>query len=602
MKLATAVLVVLAGTIFAGTTVAQTKPANKPMNVPDKHETAGPADVIFINANIYQPSVSGHVSGETVPRNSQTGKAVSKQASSSEGTRCTALAVRGDRIIAVGIDSEVLKLKGKSTRVIDVGGKFLMPGFNDAHLHLASGGFEKLNVDLVGTTSLDEMKSRIAARAKTTVNGEWLTGRGWDHTKWAALALPTRQDIDSATDGHPAIFVRVDGHIAIANTTALQAAGITAATKDPQGGKIDRDARGEPTGILREGAQDLVNSKMPKPSPAQRRKAIELAMADAAQHGITSVQDNSSWDDFLVYEQLQREGKLTLRITEWLPFEAPMNVLLSHRSHHSAADPMLRVGMLKGFMDGSLGSRTAALLKPYADEPGNSGLPQFDQAKLNKMTDERAAAGFQIGFHAIGDRGAQMALDAYAEAERYAREHDASKAKREFRFRIEHDQVIAPEQPEQYRRLGVIASVQPNHLLTDMNWAESRIGAERAKHSYPWREFLNNDVRVAFGTDYPVEPITPFRGVYAAVSRMNEAGTQTYYPEQKLTIDEALRAYTVDAAFAEFMEREKGMLGPGMLADLVVLDRDLTQVAPQEILGTKVLRTVVAGKTVYESQ
>ena len=394
------------------------------------------------------------------------------------------------------------------------------------------------------------------------------------------------------------MFSRVDGHIAVANTAALKIGGVTGQTPAPEGGKIDHDANGEPTGILRETARDLVESKIPPPSPARRRRAAELALADAARWGITSAQDNSSWDIFLIYEDLEREGKLTLRISEWLAFDDPVSLLETHRAHHPATDPMLHTAMLKGFMDGSLGSRTAALLAPYSDDPGNSGLARYEQAKLNRMAIERAAAGFQIGFHAIGDRAVQMALDAFAAAEAAARENNQS---RDFRFRIEHDQVITPDQFAQYRKLGVIASMQPNHLLTDMNWAMERIGPERAKTSYPWKEFLDSGVPLAFGTDYPVEPITPFRGIYAAVTRMNEAGTKSYFPEQKLTIEQALAAYTTGSAYAQFAEKEKGTLAPGMLADFVVLDRDLTKVAPPEILKTRVLRTVVGGRTVYEA-
>jgi hypothetical protein len=261
---------------------------------------------------------------------------------------------------------------------------------------------------------------------------------------------------------------------------------------------------------------------------------------------------------------------------------------------------MLRTGMLKGFMDGSLGSRTAALLAPYADDPKNSGLPQYQQDQLNRMARERTKAGFQLGFHAIGDRAVAMALQAFGEGEREARENNVKQ--NDFRFRIEHDQVVTAEQPEQYAKFGVIASVQPNHLLTDMNWAEDRIGPERAKHSYPWADFVKNKVILAFGTDYPVEPVTPFRGIYAAITRMSEAGTKSYFPEQKLTITQALAAYTTGSAYAEFAEREKGLLEPGMLADFVVLDRDLTKASPHDILATKVLRTVVGGETVYEAR
>ena len=345
-------------------------------------------------------------------------------------------------------------------------------------------------------------------------------------------------------------------------------------------------------------------AKVPPPTPEQRRHAAELALADAARWGITSAQDYSDWDDFLVFEDLEREGKLTLRISEWLVFRDPVAVLQQHREHHPSADPMLHTAMLKGYMDGSLGSRTAALLAPYSDDPGNSGLPQYDQATLNKMASERVAAGFQLGFHAIGDRAAQMALDAFAESTRNPQAHAATGAKsaHDFRFRIEHDQVIAPDQFAQYKKLGVVASVQPCHLLTDMNWAVERIGPERARTSYPWKQFLDNGVPLAFGTDYPVEPINPFRGLYAAVTRKNEAGTKDYYPEQKITIEQALLAYTTGSAYAQFAETEKGTLAPGMLADFVVLDRDLTKFSPQEILKTGVVRTVVGGKTVYQAE
>jgi predicted amidohydrolase YtcJ len=495
----------------------------------------------------------------------------------------------------VGANEEIQKFKGPKTQVIDLGGHFVMPGFNDAHVHLGSGGFEKLNVDLVGSKSLDDMKQRIAARVKTASPGEWIQGRGWDHTLWAEQKTPTRADIDAVTGDHPAIFNRVDGHIAIANTAALKAAGVTAQSPDPHGGKIDRDDKGEPTGILRETAMGAVFEKIPPPSAALRRRAAELALEDAARWGITSAQDNSDWEDFLTYEQMEKEGKLTLRIAEWLPFDAPVDELKKRRAHHAAGDPMLHTTMLKGFMDGSLGSRTAAMLAPYDDDPKNAGIPRYEQDKLDTAAAERASAGFQLGFHAIGDRGARMALDAFA----YAIQKSNQKT---LRFRIEHDQVIAPEDFKKYKDLGVIASVQPNHLLTDMNWAEAHIGPARAKHSYPWKEFQDNGVPLAFGTDYPVEPITPFRGVYAAVTRKNEAGTKEYFPEQKLSINEAIAAYTTGSAYAEFAEDKKGLLTPGMLADFVVLDRDISKVAPPEILKTRVLRTVVGGKTVYEAK
>lgn len=549
------------------------------------------ADFIFVNGDIYTGAVLPYMPG---------GKAPSLE-------RVQAIAVKDGRITAVGKNDEIKKLKGKQTQVIDLGGHFVMPGFNDAHLHLANGGFEKLNVNLVGTKSLADMQERIAERAKTAVPGEWILGRGWDHTLWAGQKLPTRQDLDKVTGQHPAYFVRVDGHIGIANTAALKAAGITGQTRPPAGGSIDFDSKGEPTGIVRESAQDLVHEKIPPPTPGQRRRGLELSFQDAVEHGITSVQDNSAWEDFLVMEDMEREGALPIRVSEWLNFHDPVDTLEAHRAHHRQTDSMLHTGMLKGFMDGSLGSRTAALLAPYSDDHSNTGLPQYKQDELNDMAEKRVRAGFQLGFHAIGDAAAEMALQAFANAERLIREDQlkhpsTSRASDDFRFRIEHDQVVTADQVPRYAKLGVIASVQPNHLLTDMNWAEERIGPDRAKHSYPWADYVKNKVMLAFGTDYPVEPITPFRGMYAAVTRKNEARTKTYFPEQKLTIDQAIAAYTTGAAYAEFEERDKGLLQPGMLADFVVLDRDLTKVAPEEILKTKVLRTVVGGKIVYDSQ
>jgi predicted amidohydrolase YtcJ len=533
--------------------------------------SGSPPDIIFLNGDIYTEATSA---------------------------RAQAMAIRDGRIIATGTNNDIRKLKGEHTQVVDLGGRFVMPGFNDAHVHLAYGGREMLQVDLIGVKSLAEMQQRIAEHARTMTSADWIVGGGWDHTLWAGETLPTRQDIDAVTGGHPAVLSRVDSHIAVANTAALKAAGMFAEIPDPPGGKIDHGRNGEATGIVRETARMMLIAKAPRPSLSLRRHGIELALAEAARWGVTSVQDYSDWEDFLIYEDFEREGKLTLRISEWIAFNDSLELLQKHRAQHPAGDAMLHTAMLKGFMDGSLGSRTAALLAPYSDDPGNSGLPQYDQSALNRMAVERSAAGFQLGFHAIGDRAAQMALNAFAEAERDARENHHS---RDFRFRIEHDQVIAPDQFAQFRRLGVIASVQPSHLLTDMNWAMERIGPQRAKTSYPWKEFLDNGVPLAFGTDYPVEPITPFRGIYAAVTRKNEAGTREYFPEQKVTIEQAIAAYTTGAAYAQFAEKEKGTIAPGMLADFVVLDRDLTKVAPPEILKTKVLRTVVGGKTVYEA-
>jgi hypothetical protein len=508
--------------------------------------------------------------------------------------RVTALAVAHGEVLAMGDDTAILaKYAGPATRKVDLGGAFVMPGFNDAHAHLGMGGKILLSVDLLGVQSLGEMQARIRAAAAKAAPGQWLTGGGWDHTLWPGGTLPSRADVDAAAGGHPAIFTRVDGHIAVADSAALAAAGITRATKDPQGGEIDRDARGEATGIVRETAQGLIQA--PPPTPEQRRRGLEMALEDAVSHGVTTVQDFSDWDDFRVFEQMEKEGKLPARIAEWIPFAEPLAEEEQQQADHPKTDRMLHTTMLKGFMDGSLGSRTAAMNAPYADDPGNAGIPRFEQNELNAMAVERAKAGFQMGFHAIGDRAVEMALNALAAAEQAAPRKDA-------RDRIEHSQVVSAGDFARYKQLGVIASMQPSHLLSDMAWAGARLGPEREKYAYAWKAFLDAGVPLAYGTDYPVEPIAPFRGVYASVTRMNEAGTMTFHPEEKLTIGETLYAYTQGSAYAEFSEGWKGKLVPGYAADFVVLDRDLTRVGPREILGTVVWRTVVGGKTVYRAK
>jgi predicted amidohydrolase YtcJ len=543
------------------------------------------ADVIFTHGNVYTGVV---------------------EASSFKSIkRAQSIAVRGDRIEAVGENADILKLKGPETQVIDLGGKFIMPGFNDAHAHLSNGGLDRLNVNLLGVKSLDEFRERIRAKVDAAAPGDWILGGGWDENLWPVKTVPTRWDIDEVSGDHPVFLQRVDEHIAVANTRALQLASITIASRDPKGGKIDRDSNSQPNGVLRETARSPVFNAIPEPTHDKRRQALEAALADAAQWGLTSVQDNSqSWEDFKIFEEIEKDGKLTARISEWLPFKDPLDQLDAKRKGHPQSDPMLHTGMLKGFMDGSLGSHTAALIEPYADDPKNVGLAQYDESKLKEMTKERVLAGYQVGFHAIGDKGAQMALDAFAEAEKAAKDKKVKAANggEDYRLRIEHAQVVTPLQIVKFRDLKVVASMQPSHLLTDMRWAEARLGEKRAAHSYAWAEFLKRGVTLAFGTDYPVEPLTPFRGLYAATTRKSENGKDEYFPEQKISMDQAIAAYTTGSAFAEFDEKQKGLIVPGMFADFVVLDRDITAVAPQKLLETKVLRTVVGGKTVYEAK
>jgi predicted amidohydrolase YtcJ len=548
------------------------------------------ADTIYIHALIY----TGVVSDSSL-------RAVQ---------RAEAMAVRRDKLVAVGSESDVLTLKGPQTNVIDLHGHFVMPGFNDAHMHLTEAGRKKLTVDLTGTRSLREFQDRTREHLKGTAAQEWITGSGWDETLWPGSQLPTRSDIDEVVADHPVFLVRIDGHVAVANTLALKMAHVTPASKNPNGGEIARDASGEPTGILRETAQSVVASLVPAPTPEKHRQAIEVALQDIARSGVTSAQDFSgdteeaSRANFKILEGLEREGKLSVRISEWLPFNEPVESLKQLRDSHPPSDPMLHTGMLKAFMDGSLGSHTAAMLAPFSDDPKNSGLPQYEQAKLNQMAKERVEAGFQLGFHAIGDKAVEMALDAFAEAEKAARANgvEAQDGSENFRLRVEHAQVTNSAQVERFRELNVIASMQPSHLLTDMHWAMSRLGPQRAAHSYAWAEFENHGVKLAFGTDYPVEPVAPFRGIYAAVTRKSEDGKQEYFPAQKLSIEQAIAAYTTGSAYAEFAEKQKGTLAPGMLADFVVLDRDLTAISPEKILGARVLQTVVGGKTVYVAE
>ncbi|HMH15065.1 MAG TPA: amidohydrolase [Edaphobacter sp.] len=565
------------------------------LTTPLLHAQNNPPEIIYIHANFL------------------TGAHLRPNDLSKTPAKVTAIAVSQGKITAVGTDANLLKLQAPSTKVIDLNGAFAMPGFNDAHTHIASAGQQKLTIDLDGTKSLDEMQRRIKTFASTTKSGTWLQGAGWDHTLWPSKTLPTRADIDAVTQGHPAVFTRTDGHIVIANTAALAAAGITSKTPDPPGAKIDRDASGEPTGIVREGpALAIIYKVIPPPTSEERRRALEVAIADANANGVTSVQDFSDWEDFLVLEDLERTGNLHLRVSEWLSFDLPVATLKKLQASHSNSDLFLHTTMLKGFMDGSLGSRTAALNAPYSDDPGNSGIPRYDQAKLNAMTKERVEAGFQIGFHAIGDHANHMALEALALFSPCGYHPNSACSTGGgttdypwgTRPRIEHAQVLLPQDFERFHLEQIIASMQPSHLLTDMNWAEARLGPDRVKYSYAWRSFLDHNVVLAFGTDYPVESINPFRGLYAAITRQNEAGTRTYQPQEKITLNEAIYAYTQASAFAENQEKLKGRLEPDYVADFVVFDHDITSptLTPQELLHTQVLRTVLNGEIIYSSK
>jgi hypothetical protein len=509
--------------------------------------------------------------------------------------RVEALASRGDVIVATGSTAEIQKLIGPNTKVIDLKGGFAMPGFNDAHLHLGSAAQAKLSVDLEGAQSLAEFEKRIQAREAESKPGEWITGRGWDHTLWNPAKFPTRQDLDAISMGHPMLFSHISGHVAVANSKALELAGITAATANPPGGEIEHDAKGEPDGMLKEGAAiGLVARRIPAITAEQRRQGLELALAEAAQNGITSMQDNSSWEDFLTYRALKQEGKLSARITEWLPFDAPLDRLEQMRREGGTTDPWLKTGALKGFMDGALGTGTAALLAPYTDNPATSGILESHPGDLNQMCIERDKAGFQINFHAIGDRGNHVALDAFAAVV-------AANGARDRRDRVEHAQIVAPDDFARFGSLKVIASMQPSHQTTDMRWAEKRLGPERIKGAYAWRTMLNNGVKLAFGTDWPVEIINPMRGLHACVTRQLPDGTPAggWQPQERISLDECIHAYTVGSAYAEFEEGKKGQLVPGQYADMILLSADVTKIPPAELLKVHVLQTIVGGRGVY---
>ncbi len=511
--------------------------------------------------------------------------------------RVEAVAVQGERIVATGTTEEIRALAGEGTRVIDLQGRFALPGFNDAHIHLANGGQARLAVELNGAASLAEFQQRIRARLGDYKKGEWITGRGWDHTLWPEKRFPTAKDLDAVSAEHPMIFNRVDGHVAITNSLALKLAGTTRNTQDPPGGQIERDAAGNPTGMLKESAMGLVRRQVPEPTAAQQRRAIELALEEAARHGLTSVQDNSGWQDFLVYEQLKKEGKLTLRVTEWLPFSAPLEQLEQMRRRGGSSDPWLKTGALKGVVDGTLGSRTAGMLEPFSDDASTRGIMRIAAEDLKKMAIERDKASFQIALHAIGDGANRAALDAFAAAR-------AANGTRDARHKVEHAQVVAPSDFARFKELDVIASMQPCHETTDMRWAQERVGPERAKGAYAWRSMQKIGVRLAFGTDYPVEPLDPMIGLYACVTRERPEGGPAggWIPQEKISMDDCIHAYTAGAAYAEFEEANKGQLVPGKFADIIVLSADVTKIAAKEILKTVALTTIVGGRVVYEKK
>lgn len=510
-----------------------------------------------------------------------------------------AVAILGERIVAVGSNADVEVWRGPNTKLLDAQGELLLPGFNDAHTHFAEGGQQLDAVQLNDATSAQEFVRRIGERAKKTPKGEWILNGDWDETKWNPAELPTAEMIDPVTGDTPVFVSRYDGHMSLANSAAMKLAGVKASTPDPPGGQIVRDAKGNPTGAFKDAAESLIDKVIPPPNHEQRVRAIKRALAHAASLGVTSVQHMSAdYADIAVYAELLDEGKLTTRI-----YAAPLisdgavdQAKLGIR--HAFGSPYLRIGAVKGFADGSLGSRTAYFFEPFSDQPNNRGLLAADMHPLSAMRDRvmtADAAGIQLCTHAIGDAAISTILDLYSDV---IKAHGPA----DRRMRIEHAQHMAAKDFDRFAELHVIASMQPYHAIDDGRWAEARIGHDRASRTYAFRTFLNHGVRLAFGTDWDVAPLNPMLGVYAAVTRATLDGKNPngWFPEQKLSVAEAVEAYTMGSAYAEFQEHEKGSIAPGKLADMVLLSDDIFSIDPVRIRDVKAVTTIVGGRIVFQ--
>lgn len=508
-----------------------------------------------------------------------------------------AVAVMGERIRAVGSTEEVRCWVGPKTEVLDLGGRLVLPGFNDAHVHFYTGGRNLASVQLRDARSREEFRERLRAFAARQPRGRWILGGDWDHENWRPAALPERGWIDDVTPEHPVFVNRLDGHMALANSLALRLAGITRETPDPPGGAIVRDERGEPTGVLKDAAMARVARVIPPPDERELTEAIRAALRHAAENGVTSVQDMSASPEILgVYQELRRRGELTVRIYAVQPLAA-WERLARVGVRAGFGDARLKIGGLKAFADGSLGSTTALFFAPYADAPETAGLAADDmipEEKLRKRVAGADRAGLQVMVHAIGDRANQTVLRLF---EAVGKENGA----RDRRFRIEHAQHLRAEEIPLFGKLGVVASMQPYHAIDDGRWAEDRIGAERARGSYAFRSLLDSGAVLAFGSDWYVAPLEPLMGIYAAVTRATLDGKRPegWIPEQKIGVGEAIRAFTMGSAYASFEEDEKGSIEPGKLADMVVLSDDILSIAPEAIAKARVEITIFNGKVIY---
>ena len=516
-----------------------------------------------------------------------------------------AVAIANGRILAVGGDEEIRTCKGLNTEVVDLRGRLVVPGLADSHVHFIQGGFQLLAVDLKDAHSEEEFVRRIADKARTLPPGRWMQGGNWDEEAWPSEKLPDRWLIDPVTPRTPVFISRYDGHAGLANSLALKLAGVTKDTPAPLGGVIVRDPKsGEPTGILKDEAQDLVAKVIPRPTESEMEEALRAALQEAARVGLTSVHDiavdTDSWNgsftgEIRLLRRAELEGWLTCRLYAITPI-AQWNKLAEAGISHDMGGDFLKLGAVKAFADGSLGSRTGWMFKPYDDDPGNVGLPMplmIPPSKMEGLARGADNAGIQICTHAIGDRATSAILDIY---ERLGGEHPAA-----HRFRVEHAQHVRREDFARFGKLGVVASMQPYHAIDDGRWAEKRIGHERARTSYAWRSMLDAGAVLAFGSDWPVAPLDPLSGIAAAVTRATLDGKNPggWFPEQRLTVEEALRAYTQGCAYAAFEEKDKGTIWPGKFADLDVLSEDLFRIPPARIKDARVEMTIVGGRVVY---
>ena len=512
--------------------------------------------------------------------------------------KAEAVAVRAGRIIDVGRRSKINRLIGRQTTVLDYDG-VVLPGLIDAHGHLASLGRSLSMIDLVGTTSKQEVRDKVVQAMAGSGPDEWILGRGWDQNDWSDQQFPDYSDL-RGTESRPVVLWRVDGHAIWVNRTALRIVGITSATRNPAGGKILHDASGEPTGVLIDNAVDLVTSQMPKEDAALRRKYLEAGMKECNRYGLVGIGD-AGVDSLglAVYRDLAEKSELTLRVYAMLdgtdPVFAEQEML---RGPQGGSSDMLRVRAVKMFADGALGSRGAALLQPYSDDTTNYGLITTPREKLARMTSLAIDRGFQVCVHAIGDSANRTVLDVYRAA-LLGRNHE------DYRLRIEHAQILDTLDIPRFGKLGVIASMQPTHATSDMPWVEERLGPERTKEgAYVWKSLLDSGARLCFGSDFPVESPNPLLGLYAAVTRQDTSGNPPggWMPEQRLTMEQALDGFTIGAAYAEFAERVGGSIEKGKHADFTVIDTDPFKSEPKALVDAKVLATIVNGDVVYERE